>query len=1674
MSYVISNPDQLKQLYSQIVADLAAEAEAIAAAHGANTNETNAIAHAYNSAHLALSGGDTVATLLGALKEMPGLFDPNSDINKDLYNNEVGRRIAEYIELNNLDPSAVEALVLDALDSGKLVVDPNATPPTIPDWRGPTWDPNGLPETPPNYISEKLEDLFDDLSRFIADQRENLPDWLNDLFDLLGDILSDPIVLDLDGDGVELTALAQSTTMFDLDGDGVAERTGWVSPQDGLLVHDVNGNGAVDGVAELFGSANVDGFDELKTLDANNDGRIDANDATFAQLRVWRDLNSDGQSSPDELQTLAEAGIARLNLGFSQVDQDVSGNIVARTGTYVRTDGTARGLASVNFALEESRPTIPAGADMSGLGLLPNLPGLLGLPDLRTAMFFDPVLKEMVHNLVYDNHDFSTFAEFRDGGFLDVLYRWAGIDASLPVGPGDPTHFVQLVAAFLGRPFEDLNQHQLERLEEQVWPQLVQSFGTQFLFQAAELPELVPFVHLLNDLSTLDSTSPTLFETIATMTELAVNHSMTAAPAYDYLDGFTGLTFHASTGQLTGDFDAFVAAFIADQPPFIIYPGVGGGGGGGSGAFSMGSDDTDDPFGPQIPWNDWFEDQGTLIFAIGQLTGFGPDYVLNVTGWEWLVGGYSVHEGTAGDDLLDFTVTTYEKPPTWNSWSLGLESGPTTDQMLYGHEGNDELRGNDGTDRLIGGTGNDLLKGGSGSDFYVYASGDGLDRITDASGADDTIYFSSELNSADLRVTRPAGTNDLLLHFGDPAQGIVLTTQWSSSAGAIEHLHFVGEPGLSSGDIASRYLATLATPGADMISGSWASERLIGLDGNDTLSGLDGDDSLDGGNGNDTLNGGNGHDALIGGQGDDTVDGQYGNDVLIGGTGNDTLSGGGGNDTYIFARGDGQDIVREYVNFYSGKQGSDAIVFAAGIAPADVTVTQAGNGADLVLTIAGTTDQITIDDTMISGDHRIEQVQFADGTVWTHAQLVQMSIAINAGNDTFYGSYDGESIDGGAGNDTMFANAGNDTLIGGDGDDVLDGGDGTDIASYAGASAGVTANLSITTSQNTIGAGIDRYVSIEQLIGSAFADTLTGSTAANTITGGAGDDTISGGSGTDIAKVAGLKATYTLQTVNGQVQLVDNDASGDGNDGTDTLVGIETVQFKDQSMGIVSPIILDLKGDGVDTVTASVSRAKFDMDGDGRRDDTSWISSTDGFLFLDRDGNGTLTDVGEISFVADVPGAASDLDGLKAFDSNNDGVLSADDARFTDFKVWRDSNGNGHVEQGEILGLSQIGLTSLGLTGVAHDGTAEIDGVAVLSLGNWTRSDGSSMAFADAMLTFTPNGEPSANPTSVEADSDNLENDPAGPPGLLTTEYAREAIEEESSFASLSIARTWQMSDAVSYSASRGEVFGIGSFTRADGSTSELADAVFKTVLASAAQWRANMATNSSSVALAAVTAAGLVSIPPAAQGHVTAPVLSHILGSAAAEGGTITSAQAAGSGSVNSGHLLQEVADHYGAVRFTDRGEITEALSFAYEHELTGNEATGPSRSTELLAGTDAPTPLEQSATPATGVMMPSAEQLQAVGSAREPAPEGHQSVGFVAKAITDSLHGGGDGPDLEALISALGAGEGTNFALTALASAAAAASAWPASGATGLSSVHGFFDIQALAVHQDALPHV
>ena len=86
----------------------------------------------------------------------------------------------------------------------------------------------------------------------------------------------DPLILDLDGDGLELVA-ANGNTLFDHNADGIKTGTGWAGADDGLLVRDLNGNGVIDTGRELFGVDTVksngqlatQGFDALADLDSN-------------------------------------------------------------------------------------------------------------------------------------------------------------------------------------------------------------------------------------------------------------------------------------------------------------------------------------------------------------------------------------------------------------------------------------------------------------------------------------------------------------------------------------------------------------------------------------------------------------------------------------------------------------------------------------------------------------------------------------------------------------------------------------------------------------------------------------------------------------------------------------------------------------------------------------------------------------------------------------------------------------------------------------------------------------------------------------------------------------------------------------------------------------------------------------------------------------------------------------------------------------------------------------------------------------------------------------------------------------------------------------------------------------------------------------------------------------
>jgi flagellar biosynthesis regulator FlaF len=164
-------------------------------------------------------------------------------------------------------------------------------------------------------------------------------------------VLRDPLMLDLDGDGIETTSSREGTVvLFDHDADGIKTGTGWVKPDDGWLVMDRNGNGSIDSGRELFGVDTLkkngklaaDGFDALKDLDANADGKISSTDAVFSNLRIWRDLNQDGVSQANELSTLAANNIVSIGVNASAMRTDLgNGNVQTAAGTFTRSNGSS-------------------------------------------------------------------------------------------------------------------------------------------------------------------------------------------------------------------------------------------------------------------------------------------------------------------------------------------------------------------------------------------------------------------------------------------------------------------------------------------------------------------------------------------------------------------------------------------------------------------------------------------------------------------------------------------------------------------------------------------------------------------------------------------------------------------------------------------------------------------------------------------------------------------------------------------------------------------------------------------------------------------------------------------------------------------------------------------------------------------------------------------------------------------------------------------------------------------------------------------------------------------------------------------------------------------------------------------------------------------------------------
>jgi len=160
-----------------------------------------------------------------------------------------------------------------------------------------------------------------------------------------------PVVLDLNGDGVHFLSLAAGVH-YDYGSGSVA--TAWASPQDGILIHDANGNNTVDNASEfVFGSGSVSDLQALNTYDTNHDGKLSSADAAFSSFGVWQDANSNGRVDAGEYHTLMAMGITSISLTSDGVQYNAaSGDVnVVGTGSYTTADGASHALADAVFHL---------------------------------------------------------------------------------------------------------------------------------------------------------------------------------------------------------------------------------------------------------------------------------------------------------------------------------------------------------------------------------------------------------------------------------------------------------------------------------------------------------------------------------------------------------------------------------------------------------------------------------------------------------------------------------------------------------------------------------------------------------------------------------------------------------------------------------------------------------------------------------------------------------------------------------------------------------------------------------------------------------------------------------------------------------------------------------------------------------------------------------------------------------------------------------------------------------------------------------------------------------------------------------------------------------------------------------------------------------------------------
>ena len=818
----------------------------------------------------------------------------------------------------------------------------------------------------------------------------------------LAAMFSCPLILDLDGDGIETLALETRSIHFDHNGNRYAERSGWVGADDGLLVCDRDHNQTIDKGHELFGnqtrlangSLAANGFEALKEFDSNEDGSVDEQDADWSRLQVWRDRNSNGNLDAGELLSLAAAGIASLDLAYENVNlDDGQGNQQRQLGGYRNREGERRSLVDVWFQVDTARSLDldPISIDPE-IALLPNIAGQGNVPSLHQAMQRDQTgqLRLLVEQWL------QASPAVRASLIRPLIYRWTGVyehPASQARGLDD-IRSLEALEALIASPYRNGQGIQVDSAGivigltfDKICGLVGNALEARELLGAILSPELLSLDpqqsgYHWDGMGVISALQRRYGDQPSDELLLRLGRAMRSLPA-------TGTELMATIRQM-----ALEATSPLGQKLWLLV------------------------------MDDQVLEPDSLGWLIGSDAnellkgGAGNDKMTGRLGHDVLLGQDQDDQlyGFGGDDVLD-----------GGTGNDTVDGGDDQDTLIGG-SGNDDLQGGAGNDTLIGGPGNDKLAGGYGLNVYCFDVGDGQDSTSDWGGpSSNLIQFGSAVQPGQLRVRRRE--ESLILEL-NPSDRLTITNFFSDNffqprPGDSTYIQFNDGSRWSRSDL--MHMAVQGTDAAEIINGTNLGERIAAGAGDDTIYG----------------NGGN--DQILGDSGNDSIFCYSGDDSLDGGSGNDTLIGGAGNNSYRFSRGGGADLIVSWENI--SPEAMNRIICDADVGPSDLRVSREYNG--LVLSIIGTNDSITTRQAF-QGEYinsllnPFKKVVFSDGTLWTMEAMALMAMIGNDEPEFIEGLAGNDTIKGMGGDDILFGHSGNDLILGGTGDDAIGGMTGND------------------------------------------------------------------------------------------------------------------------------------------------------------------------------------------------------------------------------------------------------------------------------------------------------------------------------------------------------------------------------------------------------------------------------------------------------------------------------------------------------------------------------------------------------------------------------------------------------------------------------------------------------